>query len=222
MLSLLRRVFCPGCFSWGTGPYCEGCDERTPVEKWAEKASKLATPDDLIAARIVQSFTKDLETNWRLHTQTHSSTREDWYKRWTKPGTKANYFICNRVLENGTIFIAYYSPDHAILMPCEPPLRHFFVNDVPISDTSGTFIVTSFNKLKERIATAKDAAVKAKQKMEENEAKWDLVEKLFHMRRNEQGALIPIERWPCGRGGLCSHEGCREIKEGEECLQSNG
>lgn len=222
MLTSIRRLFCRRCFSWGLSPDCG--DHGTPVERWATKTAQLSTPDQIIAARIVDSFVKDLETSWTLHERARdrhtssvlsSSGREEWYKKWTKPGSKTNYYICNRVLENGTIFVAYHlSNSHYD----EPSMDSFHVNEVPISNADGRFIIKSFTELKSKIVAAKAAADRAKKEMEDNEARWNLVEKLFHMRRDEQGALVTIERWACEHGGLCSDEDCRPIREEDECL----
>lgn len=50
----------------------------------------------------------------------------------------------------------------------------------------------SFMRLKAVHDAANETARKAKADMEANEAKWNLVEQLLHMKRNEYGALVPI------------------------------
>lgn len=181
------------------------------VEQWAERNSKLATPDELISASIVRQIAKDFDA-WEMHAfddkirsgmsielrARADEARTAWYNRWTKPGCKANYYMINRVLENKAlgVCVAYrrvssYSYEFGETLETKRDMFH--INDVPISNKEGNIIINSHTEVQKARDKAKAAAEKALREMQENEQKWNLVERLAGLKRNEFGALVPIE-----------------------------
>lgn len=168
-----------------------------PVQ-WAYNNVDKTTPDQLIAGYIIQNIAKNFD-NWKLekrpkeadgHLYTYYPHKEaaKRYAEMNKPyeAWEAKYgsFINRRL----------YSSDINILYTKTSSDRNTFtVNGVLISDTDGEMIIIAYNQLADKHKKAVEAAAKAKHDMEINEKKWNLAENLLGMRRNEFGALVPIQ-----------------------------
>lgn len=68
-----------------------------------------------------------------------------------------------------------------------------FVNDMKMDRRSEDIIVFAYHKIKTQVIAAEKAAQEAKAAMERNEQAWNLAEKILGMKRNEFGALVPIQ-----------------------------
>lgn len=68
-------------------------------------------------------------------------------------------------------------------------------NDDPIAleTEAGNVLTSRIAMLWEQLDEARKVAREAKANMEANERKWNLAETLLGMKRNEHGALVPIE-----------------------------
>lgn len=145
------------------------------------------TPDDIIAAAVIESFAKDFE-EWTLSGELnpylgrHEDPPEPALKNQKR--LLVVRFKLERVPirhDRYTIPSGYrsWAPDTAI------------VNGTAINRAASDRILAAWKKLNADFQAAKAAAEKAKRDMEENEKKWNLAEQLMGMRRNEFGALVP-------------------------------
>lgn len=202
-LMSLRRIFCPRCFSWGTGPDCEAHDTRTPAEKWAMKHSKLCSPDELVAAHIIQSIAKDFD-DWSMD--------EDGQRLWPKysdfkgkwPNTdsyRVDRMLYNRCKRKNVKSIVIFF-DHR----SDESHRAFTINDTRFDDVVGRRIINAYEELKAKRDEIERAARLALEEQKVLDARWNLAESLLGMKRNEHGALVP-EKSPCGGDYPCP--GCK-------------
>lgn len=201
MLSLIRRIFCPRCFPWGTGSLCEECEIITPVERWAKRNAKLCSPEDLIEAHIIRSIAKDFD-DWELVAVgkgTPGLTRDRWYEEVKTIKEKHPHLDVqwlNRLLRNRrkhrnvkTVNILWSDNCNDL----EDYFSNFFVNGIQFRGTSGSNIVEAFETINRQRQEAAAVAAKALREQQANEAKWNLAEELLGMVRNEHGALVPAK-----------------------------
>lgn len=147
------------------------------------------TPDQLIGAALVESFAKEFD-DWS-HEQYNTynrSTSDDnvWLEKWRNRGFKSvQTYDTNFFYNSKKKLLIVYRKNGNIR-------SNFRVNDVPLSTVIGETVIEEYVKLEQQVKEAKAAAAKAKREMEENEAKWNLAEKLLGKKRNEHGALVPI------------------------------
>jgi hypothetical protein len=185
MLRTIQRIICR---AYG--------DKLPDVEEWALQASKLSTPDQIIASHIVASIAKDFDA-WTRHNRPehniHAVKLNYLASRSCEDAIKAeavDFHDINRVLENkATGMIVCYR----CFGRDTDKFDSFYVDGVPLSNEDGSFIVHSHRKIGQELVRVAAAAAKALREMKENEEKWNLVEKLSGMVRNEFGALVPKE-----------------------------
>lgn len=169
----------------------------TDLETWARNAAKLTTPDDLIAASVIGSFAKDYD-KWVLY--------GDWFARAPRYVKKLN--LC-RNREEYTAKLTNRSTKLAVCIYREKTSRdrddiepwidlpdRCVVGGVVLNERASAHIVSAWKQISAKVKAAEEAAAKAKADMELNEAKWNLAEKLLGMKRNEYGALVPIQTAP--------------------------
>lgn len=72
--------------------------------------------------------------------------------------------------------------------------HHCVVNGQALDPAVGLQIALAYKNIHQSIIAAERTAAEAKAAMEANEAKWNLAEKLLGMRRNADGALVPVEK----------------------------
>lgn len=162
------------------------------VEVWALRNANRATPDGIVAAAIVQSFAKDFK-DWRHE---GSELEAAWLKSWPmdnkpyarlvnqKKGIAVNVtFLQKKVKDRKftTLRQEYYVPNTVI------------VDGVEISYEESQVIISRFLRIQQQVKQAQQAAATAQANMERNEAAWNLAERLLGMKRNEHGALVPIQ-----------------------------
>lgn len=182
----------------------------SPVERWAVSNAKLTTPDGIIAEHIVQKIAKNFD-DWVTHRapadehisyhlrdttryKDYQEKKVEWYRRWTKAGSEANYHMLNRVLENKKLGIRV-----AYQFVGNDTKNKFYINDVKLTDSDGIYIVDALVRIESQLAEAKRVAEQATKAMKENEVKWNLVEKLSGMVRDANGALVPKENGECSQ-----------------------
>lgn len=158
------------------------------VEKWANHNAKKATPDDLIAGAIVQSFATHYK-HWKFKgefNQRHDRTngfQETSLCR--KMGNKKHIeivFVFRQTGGNdgyGTIY-RYKA------IGCE-------VNGIRVSNKAFAAIYTHWNNMVVEVKRTEEIAAQAKKSMEANESLWDLAEALLEMKRDGLGRLMPIK-----------------------------
>lgn len=170
-------------------------DIKKPLDPFSNPWATAATPDDIIEASIIQSIAKDFD-DWKMMSRpsglpvNKSDRHQEWYNRWHKYHSNANMFTCNAVLQNEkkNLLIAfrenYYDEIHDT----------FYVNDVSLPTDKGRKIVEAYNKIKSARARVKREADARLAEMKRLEQAWNLAESLLGMKRNEFGALVPVEK----------------------------
>lgn len=158
----------------------------TNIEDWCEKAAKITTVDRMLVGAIVECMTKDFEAwDYKSYNKTHG---------WREPESDA--ILWNRKLGIKFTFghdskrEMYASETSWTANPTVNPK----INDIPIKSVDARFIWNSYEKLKASLEAVKAAERQALEDMKNNEKKWNLVEKLLNMKRNEFGALVPIQQ----------------------------
>lgn len=142
------------------------------------------TPDALIAERVIGRMARDVLEGWTRRRKTALPTlRREFaiYDTW---------MVSN---SDSSIRVEWHGDEYTTVAADQ-----FKVNDVPISMGEGKRILQSYLDLKlekDRLATV---ARKAKQEMEDNDKKWNLVEDLYGLMRTPEGALIPKPTEPIG------------------------
>jgi hypothetical protein len=143
------------------------------IERWADRCSRITTPDEILAAGFIESFSRIEEyKDWRLiHSGGNRLTN-------SKKNIELSYYRNHNYDSNYNTYYTY---------------SNFKINDVPIDDNLGERIIKSFEKVKAQHDAVKAKAKKAKAEMERNEKAWNLVESMLGMKRNEHGALVPVK-----------------------------
>lgn len=190
MLSLFRRAFCLHCFPWGTGPTCE--DHLSHVEKWSMRHAGKASPDDIIAAAIIESFAKDFD-DWKGSCPEGIAAKERVCNEGDIRDSGATLVNRKKKITIATKWVKGRSREGDGLNPWHYSCSGMCVNDVPLDAINARRIIQAHDRLKFRVEAAKEAARKAKADMERNEAAWNIAENLLGMKRNEHGALVPIQ-----------------------------
>lgn len=152
----------------------------------------LPTPDELIAAAVIQKIAEDFEA-FTPFTVLNFGIKAEKLKlqiSWRKDsvryglGGKTSDFN-NQHCQRGDSGSGLYK---------NTEIRNYYiggaVNGVPISDSAVQKIGDAYLTLSEEVRKAKEVAEKALLEMEENEKKWNLVESLNGMKRTPEGALV--------------------------------
>ncbi len=159
------------------------------VDKWAMMHANRCTPDDIIAAHYIELIAREFDNFKLIHR--YSFQQKD-FERFTghpdwclvyqpKAGRKFPARIFWKTSEE-------YKDRKSIK-------RHhnFEIDKVKIDEAAGNRIVAAYKDVEEKWKVAKEAAKKAAEELAINEAKWNLAERLLGMKRNEHGALVPIQ-----------------------------
>jgi hypothetical protein len=202
--------------------------DTDPVERFANSGwSTAASPDDLIAAAIVESFAKDFD-KWQL---------QDIWRGVIVPYDSSLKYAPAR--ERATLLQIHPQSDQTVITvslslkrtakdrdnrgpwlysiargPCS-------VNGVELNNKASACIASAYCSIKLQIAAAEAAALEAQAAMRINEKKWNLAESLLGMKRNEHGALVPVVslEHDCDCGGLpclCPPKGAIETTADRE------
>lgn len=148
------------------------------------------TPDELLAGYIIDSFSRNSAENfddWQIASKDTYN-----YSAWMK--------IHSKKFDNWAISVnrAFYNKKLKITMLYnridDKRRTNFYINDVPISDKEGNYIINCHTKVKEKVDDLRKAAAEAKKVMEENESRWNLVEDILGLERNGLGALVPKQK----------------------------
>lgn len=160
-----------------------------PIEKWSLDVSKLTTTDQMLIASIIRNM-GNFPTDWKsndikevLETSSvpHYTPSIFRKKNVNGPEIRFTFGFRSKPRFSGSVFYNYW-PD---------PTREPCINGMPIDIKAAKFIFKKFKSLDATIKAAELAALTAKREMLENEKKWNLVEDLLDMKRNEHGALVP-------------------------------
>jgi hypothetical protein len=231
----LKSLFCPVCFPWGTGSSCQA-HEIPLVERWAKKVSQLTSPDEIIVARITQSFATDI-TAWECSCdldelrcalwirangrvslikpdQIEKLHRDDrFWQRVHGIGKLSNEKSSLEVL----LKIDYKQSRRRAFYDYE--VIEFSVNGDELDKYLGWMVWESYCKINDEYVKAQEVAAKAKKDMEANERKWDLAERLLGMKRLPTGALVPVDKYP---EAVASLEAVRQDERNEDIIVENG
>lgn len=211
MLRRITDLFCPSCVRFGTGPTCRDCF-HTPIERWSLRNADRCSPDEIIAAAIIESLAKDFEDwtvtgalgadEFRVEPQRVCATQQEAEKKsklrhgrtYYSWHSHKNYLIIKNQKKDITFTHGWrrlaedgddVAPWHYI---CDTE-----VNGVQFDTACAEKVAREYRRLAARVQAAKEVAAKAKRNMERNEAAWNLAESLLGMKRNEFGALVPIK-----------------------------
>lgn len=161
---------------------------KPTLEQWAQKNSKITTPDRIIAEAIIASLKRDYD-DWKgnlskkFHPFSHHQNnnyylQNDKKKIIVKFGSRIQYR-----------FSKFWKYEDWVELPM---LRGTTVNDVPIDADSALRIFEGWKQAKIICERMQNATDKITADMRRNEMAWDLVEKLLGFRRTENGALEPV------------------------------
>jgi hypothetical protein len=155
-------------------------DEPMTIYTWSERCAKISTPDQIIAAGMIESFAKLDEF-------------EDWkqgYDHVKGRDKSAPYFYLQLVNEKKDFKLSYCHGygSHTDFSKC----FSFEINGCSFDTATGQEVLKKYSEVASKHEAVKAAAAKAKKDMEDNEKKWNLVESSLRLKRNEFGALVPI------------------------------
>ena len=184
----LSDIFCKSCFGslGATGSFCTECYRKAPPEerfadsKWA----KAATPDGLIAAHCIQSIAKNFD-DWEL--RIGYSEVEQYLPADPNYKLGQDAVLINPKKDLIILFRDLYDAIQWRYQKCDG----FLCQGVPLDTDEGGKILAAFCEIRERRKKLEAEARAAKQRMEENEKKWNLAESLLGMKRLPGGALVP-------------------------------
>lgn len=159
-------------------------DDLPPLEKWCFKNSTKCSPDEIIAAAIIESIAKDFEA-WDWSECSTYTVPKDW----APPKYRISSGLDRRLRNKAKDITIYY--DHAYKGGGNYEDRSFYVNGTALDAVCGRSITSQYKALKKRRDAVKAAEAKAIADLQRNEAAWNLAEKLLNMKRNEHGALVP-------------------------------
>jgi len=144
--------------------------------------AKATTPDNLIAAAILERMAKD----WDKWSCTDiKELQKEYYWRSDMPK--------NTVWSDGEIVLSWSVESNGKKGDYHRAgVGKCCVNDDVFLDlTTSVRLYEDMKSLSTKIAAAKQIAADVKREMELNEKKWNLAEKLLGMKRLENGALVP-------------------------------
>lgn len=160
--------------------------------------AKATTPDQLITATVIQSFAKEFD-DWTAKDMWEGKDRAPSKENRrldhdelakikpvlvnTKRGITVSWPVdrnCDFNYGAGTIWYKYIHQSKGS------------VNGVEINGVCSLEIFNSWFKLSKQVAEAKAAAAAALKRQKLEEKKWNLAENLLGMKRNEHGALVPV------------------------------
>lgn len=155
--------------------------------------AKATTPDQIIAAAIVESFAKDFDS-WRardLERKTlYGTAFREYAPSLRHPEKKIEILFGFRTWPSDsegdiTDYPAYTSADWQS--------KGTKVNGIEIDLKSARLIANSYETLLNQREALKEKEQKALLTMKRNEEAWNIAERLLGMKRNEFGALVPVQ-----------------------------
>jgi hypothetical protein len=164
--------------------------------------AKATTPDEIIAAAIMQSFAKDF-ASWEWKNVKYGTCMAD-VKKILEGGEGSTYHTSDarEIVENFKLTKLVNSALDISLTPimdksARGNYHYVRITGVTVSGYELTKeiqqrIWTTWKDVSSKVRAAEAAAAAAKKAMEENERKWNLAERLLNMKRNEQGVLVPV------------------------------
>jgi hypothetical protein len=150
----------------------------TTLDVWIHNAAEKTTTDQMLVAAIIGSMAKDI-TSWNARDIHPSSSKNMSPIIYTR--NISFTFGIDRIFKFGEF---YREPN---------PTKNPTINDMPINSKDAKALFDAFVELKTKQLELETATLQAKVDMINNEKKWELVENLLKMKRNEHGALVPIE-----------------------------
>lgn len=194
---LRRSYLMVGLFGW-------------PEEKNALINNPLAratTPDQLIEAVVIQSIAKEFE-KWSLQDHTWPMkavpSRSAGYARALNEQKVPRINFINRSKSIQCVIELdwrYQYNDDDERWEYLPNMESFTVNGAKLSGQAGERIMKSYVKIREQLRKAEEEAAAALKRQQDNDKKWNVAEELLGLRRNEHGALVPIDTLEgCGSG----------------------
>lgn len=175
-------------------------------------AANLSTPDEIIAAGVLESIKKDF-ADWKLTDTsgrgvvdaipfTYAQKKEAKHTVVSLDGAKTVGLILERKRIAGKFakhltvkFTYFFKKGYYDSVVREVQAISLFVNEVRVDPAKVGFdLFKTYYALLNAEREAKRIAAEALANMQANEAKWNLAEGILGMRRNEQGALVPIEK----------------------------
>lgn len=164
---------------------------RKPLDPINNPFAKATTPDDIIVAAIVQSIARDFD-DWE-YSPAPLSRNSSWKEKWTEKCSSVNFYIANRVLHHKEkdLTISYKSNNE--LYEDREYFDYVYVNNISVPTAIGRQIGETYKKIKKERDELKRKADAALAEMKRNEQAWNLAENLLGMKRNEFGALVPVQ-----------------------------
>lgn len=173
--------------------------------------ARTTSPDQIIAAAVVQSFAKHF-TDWKVSSKAYSRFASNAPSSDDPFNEKSFYYP-----SDGREFASSYSHGGFYELQLTNSSKkmkltfkfeetrsassyHYFnvtrvyVDGVELDKKHSEFIILNWKKIQKEVAATEAAAATAKKNMEKNDAAWNVVERLLGLKRNEQGALVPIEK----------------------------
>ncbi len=152
---------------------------------WAETHAKKTTPDEIIAAAIVESLAKDFKA-WHFmgeFYQRYSSSKPKMTKLWREGDDPLEIVFLFRQTISSDGYSTVYKYK---VIGCE-------INGVRLNNIAFGLIYDAYQNISVKVRAAEAAAAKALKEQQENETKWNIAENLLGMKRTELGALVPQE-----------------------------
>lgn len=158
------------------------------VDAWAMRHKDRCSPDDIITAAIIQSIAKNPD-DWQFSGALH-------YPLYYVGRQSHNASLTNKKKKIVITFIfeGYDYKDKGMSY-AQTKYRACgcSVNGVEQSKPHFKSILSSWETLTSKLKAAQETADKAKRAMDRNEQAWNIAESLLGMKRNEHGALVPVQ-----------------------------
>jgi hypothetical protein len=167
------------------------------VEEWSRRNADVATPDDIIAAAIMQSFAKDFK-DWKGSEYLAGDAKQA-YKTGQydvmipNPSTDQMKTVTLRNSKTGIQIIRGVFHRSMYDGPDKYWYGKTFVDGVELDERQAQKLMRAYLAILKQVQATEEAARQAKRVMDRNEAAWNLAEKLLGMKRNEFGALVPVK-----------------------------
>jgi hypothetical protein len=165
-----------------------------PVDWGQHPVANLTTPDAIIVAHLIQTFTADFE-DW-TNEDFRKLGNPDFRYETVRPkliNTKLKVEISFPVVYQGTGLKRSY------VISGNGRFKRFSSNgftataDFQLDTTSSEALLKTWTDISTKMKAAKETAAKALAEMKANEEKWNVAESLLGMKRNATGLLMPIE-----------------------------
>lgn len=187
---MLKKLWAGSMLAQAFAPDARSGPERLASSPWGTGT----TPDQIIVAHILQSVVKKPE-DWRWRNKVLPEC--DLLARYKELSNTPDD------LRYGTTSFDLIGPDVSVLFELRIDKTNYgwkLFSVVTVDDgtrldrEAGDLLTTRIGLLFKQLAEVKRVAAKAKADMEAHERKWNLAEKLLGMKRNEHGALVPVNQ----------------------------